>query len=127
MYVNKILLLFSDKGLYLQPSKLDFSLKKNQELVKKFLQDEKASSTNDQIYKTDNTVINGVISKEDKNFVFLSNNGTRIEKKNISAIIYKDGHHLIIGPVTKAADALWTAYENNLGTNRIVEVDRQKD
>ncbi|MEO8771061.1 MAG: hypothetical protein ABI402_13265 [Ferruginibacter sp.] len=127
--VNTTQLLFNDKGVYINPSKMDFSFKKNQELIKKFLLHDSTGLKTDYIYKTDNNVINGTIdkSKEDKNFVYLENDGTKIEKKSIVAIIYKNGHHQIIGPVSRAADVLWAAYENDFKSGRVANTIATKD
>lgn len=112
-YVDKIVLIFNDKGVYLIPSKTDFSLAKNKELIKKFLHHEPRITTTDFLYKNDNTVATGQISKEDKTLVYLVD-GTKIDKKSVAVIIYKNGEHQILAPVQKAADILWSQSEKNV-------------
>lgn len=111
-YVNTILLIFNDNGEYLVPAKMDFSLAKTRELVKKFLQDKISSRSSDQLFRNDNTVVETEISKEDKNYVYMGNE-SKIEKKQLVTIIYKDGKHQILGSVSKAADILWAIHEQD--------------
>jgi len=127
VYVNKIAILFNEKGLFLIPSKTDFSLQKNQAYIKKFLQDESLNLSSDYIYKIDNSVVNEEITKEDKNFVYLKKNEIKIDKKSIAVIIYKDGHHILFTPVSKVADILWARYENNFQSNNIVNTPVKKE
>jgi hypothetical protein len=127
VYVNKVLFLFNEKGLFLQPSKMDFSLKQTQQLVKTFLHDEDLKLSTDRIYKTDKTIVDAPISKEDKAFVYLDDN-QKIDKKTVAAIIYKDGSHQVFAPATKTAEVLWAAHEskNNVSPKGSVITERKE-
>lgn len=125
-YVNEVVILFNEKGTFLIPSKIDFSLAKSKELIKKFLQNESNNLLNDRIYIDDNKVIEGTINSEYKNFILLEG-GTKIEKKVVVAIIYKNGKHEIFNPVNRAAGILWYSYENNLKANTIANNVSPKD
>lgn len=115
--VSKVLLIFNDKGAYVVPSKMNFSLRKTNNFVTNFINNKIESPTSDMIYKTNGIIISEAIEKEEKNTVYLVN-GNKIDKESIAAIIYKDGRHEIIGTVVMATDILWTAIENNFSSNQ---------
>lgn len=125
-YVNEVIILFNEKGTFLIPSKIDFSLAKSKELIKKFLQNEANNLLYDRIYKDDNKVIECTINNEDKNFILLAG-GTKIDKKAVVAIIYKTGKHEIFDPINRAADILWYSFENNVKANRLANDVAKKD
>ena len=123
--VKKILIIFNDKGVFLDPNKIDFESKKGQELVRKFLH-EKLSLTTNYFFRADNSVITGEIVDQNKNNIYLANNGV-IEKKSLLAIVYKGGRHEIIGSIHRAAEVLWTAYTNNFRTPVVSQNKTEKE
>lgn len=128
LYVKQALLLFNEKGVYLEPAKLDLSLKQNQQLIEKFLHGESAGLQSDYIYQGGDpiTVIENTILNEDDKFVYIGKEGKKIEKKSIAAIVYKDGRHAVLAPVARAAGVLWTAYEQKAGSNIALTVSEKK-
>lgn len=116
--ISKVFLIFSEKGTYLIPSKMDFKLFKTTSEVTKFILNKNESPASDMIFKTNGTIFSEAITKDDKNFVYLAN-GNKVDKESISAIIYKNGRHEILGSAAKAADVLWAAIENTFQSNQI--------
>ena len=117
----KILMIFNDRGVFLDPAKMDFTQTKSLDLKRKFLHD-KLTLTTSYIFKLDHSVINGDISSQDKNFIYLGNNSEKIDKRSIAAIIYKDGMHEIIGSIRRAEEVLWASFsgDNNAPGNTAV-------
>jgi hypothetical protein len=104
-------LVFNHYGNFLIPSKLDFSNAATGEIIEQFLS---AGSTEpgktDEIFTISESKIDGDIVKEDSKFVYLSGEqSSKIDKRRIVAIIYKNGLHTLFNTVSpaKAADILW--------------------
>jgi len=127
MDMSKVILLFNSKGMYLVPSKMDFSLPKTDTLVKKFLLGEKSTLTTDYLFKTDNTIATGDVWRTDKYFIYMGKEEKMIDRKYLAAIIYRDGTHEVMGPINTAADVLWAAYENNFSSTSPANVVAKKD
>jgi hypothetical protein len=108
--ISKVVIVFNARGAFLVPSKLDFNDQKIKDLVSTFANNKSESSTTDQVYKSDFTIlkVNVNSEKKDKDYLFLQD-GTVLQKKAVVAVIYKDGRHEILGPVEKAAETMWLA------------------
>lgn len=104
-------LLFNHYGNFLIPSKLDFSNAATGKIIEQFLASGNTEpGKTDEIFTISGSKIEGDISKEDNKFVYLSGEqSSKIDKRRIVAIIYKNGLHTLLNtvPPAKAADILW--------------------
>lgn len=109
---KKLILLFNKSGDFLAYEKLDFSNARTKDAISKFLNGS-ATREKDQIYTLTKGRIEDKIITEDKNFIYLQGTGDKMDKKTIAAIVYKDGHHVLLQPVDKAAVVLWDNRPDN--------------
>ncbi len=104
-------LLFNHNGNFLIPSKLDFSNGTTAAIIEHFLSAGNTMQRKvDEIYTISESRVDGDISKEDNKFVYLSGEqASKIDKRRIVAIIYKNGLHALLNtvPPQKAAGILW--------------------
>ncbi|MEO6964183.1 MAG: hypothetical protein ABIY90_19610 [Puia sp.] len=107
---HDVLLLFNENGDFLVPSKMDFSQPQIQQEIKQFLNPGANNRVSDHIYLNSKNRIEGNIVKENDQFVYLAADKTtnKIDRKSILAILYKDGHPALFGPVEKIAACLWS-------------------
>lgn len=110
--IDKILLAINGNGAFIIPVKLDQHSKDFNRITTDFINNKIAKPTSDVIYKTDNSVLHINIAKADKNNFVLADN-TVLQKKEVIAIIFRDGHHSIFGPVEKAAQIMWDTEQEN--------------
>lgn len=109
--ISKVVIVFNAKGAFLVPSKLDFNDKTTKDLIVSFVSNKIESPSIDQVYKDDHTIISSNVTKQDKEYITLEDN-TVLQKKKVVAIVYKNGHHEIFGPVERAAEIMWLATDN---------------
>ena len=107
---KEAILLFNENGDFLVPSKMDFNDIRIQQEVKQFLNPGSNSRVSDRLYLRSKRRIEGNILKEDDQFIYLAEDKTtnKIDRKNILAIIYKDGHPFLNGQVEEIASYLWS-------------------
>lgn len=105
------LIVFNSKGDYLIPAKLDLNNGKAKEQVAQFLSNNNtaAEKDKDQVFTNKKIRIDGNITKEDDNFVYVDT--SKIDKNNIAVIIYKNGHQKVYGSIDTAAALLWVVQQ----------------
>ena len=119
---NSTVLLFNKYGDFLIPPKLDFSLALTNQAIRTFLSGREIQTRNaDEIYTIVETKMEDSIVKQDNKFIYVSKHQpSKIDKRQLAAIIYKNGSHDVYHtiPITKLADILWAnASANKQVTN----------
>jgi hypothetical protein len=106
---STILLAFNEKGDFLAPQKLDFSQTKTLRFIDHFLHRDPSDLNIDHVFTMDKKKIDGSVLSENDSAIFISvnNANSKVLKKDIVAIIYKDGHHHLYVPASFARDILW--------------------
>jgi len=102
---DKILFMINSRGDFLLPSQLTKDSFYSQQRIAHFIAADTSYSRGDQLFLSPDTRLEGVISKEDNNFFYLSDTG-KVDKKNLVAVIYTSGAHKIYGPADKVAAVL---------------------
>ncbi len=102
---EKILFIINSKGDFLVPSRLDSSSPYSQRRISHFIAADTSYSLADQLFLTPDIRIEGHITREDNDYLYLSDTG-KIDRKRIVAIIYSNGSHKIFGPPDSVAAVL---------------------
>jgi len=102
---DKILFLINSRGDFLLPSQINKDSIYSRQRIAHFIAADTSYARGDQLFLSPDTRIEGVISKEDNNFFYLSDTG-KVDKKNLVAVIYSNGAHKFYGPADKVAAVL---------------------
>ncbi|HWK04199.1 MAG TPA: hypothetical protein VNS58_11240 [Puia sp.] len=100
--LNKALILINGKGMILIPDKQVSDNQPMKDLVAGFLSPDTNRLQKDQLFTLPRNKTEGTITKEDKYFIYLSD-GTKVDKKTLVAIVYRNGQSMIYGPTDQAA------------------------
>ena len=111
--LSKALILINGKGMILIPAKQEADNPSMKELVAGFLAPDTNRIQKDQLFLLPRNKTEGTITREDKYFIYLSD-GTKIDKKNLVAIIYRNGQSMIYGPTDQAAALFDTLQQESL-------------
>ena len=107
--LSKALILINGKGMILVPARQESTPPSMKDLVVGFLSPDTNRIQKDQLFTLPRNKTEGTITKEDKNFVYLSD-GTKVDKKTLVAIIYRNGQSMIYSPADQAA-ALFDSFQ----------------
>src|SRR5260370_33755385 len=83
------------------------------DLVTGFLSPDTNHIQKDQLFTLPRNKTEGTITKEDKYFIYLSD-GTKVDKKTLVAIIYRNGQSMIYGPTDQAAVLFGTFQQESI-------------
>ncbi|MEO5682163.1 MAG: hypothetical protein ABIQ88_05945 [Chitinophagaceae bacterium] len=104
----KTILLFNKNGSFLVPAKMDFGKTATQQMISQFIQTPVISRDKDELYMLSNGRIDDIIISEDNKYIYITGPAGRLAKKTIAAIVYRDGHHILLAPAAKVAVILWS-------------------
>src|SRR5258708_23158112 len=113
MPLSKALSLINGKGMILVPAKQGSEQQSMKDLVTGFLSPDTNRIQKDQLFTLPRNKTEGTITKEDKYFIYLSD-GTKVDKKTLVAIIYRNGQSMIYGPTDQAAVLFGTFQQESI-------------
>ncbi|HEX9508973.1 MAG TPA: hypothetical protein VF939_00725 [Puia sp.] len=111
--LSKALILINGKGMILVPAKQGSEQQSMKDLVTGFLSPDTNRIQKDQLFTLPRNKTEGTITKEDKYFIYLSD-GTKVDKKTLVAIIYRNGQSMIYGPTDQAAVLFGTFQQESI-------------
>jgi hypothetical protein len=102
---DKILFVINSKGDFLVPSQLTES-PYSKSRVNHFINADTNYSRADQLFFSPDQRVEGSVTNEDKNFIYLVDTPGKLDKKDLVAVIYHNGVHKFYGPTDKVAAVL---------------------
>ena len=101
---EKVLFVINSRGNFLVPSKLDNN-SYTQQRITHFIAADTSYTLADQLFLSPDIRIEGHITREDNDYLYLSDTG-KIARKHLVAVIYGNGTHKIFGPADTVAAVL---------------------